>query len=108
MLRQPSTVPSNEDDEGGDAGDDDDEEEESEDGAVSDGDSDNDSEAGTARNPSTVSSSPVGFSGRLARKTRAGSSSQVGEMAKSAVTEEGGQLQLFSRYKSLLTMTLQT
>lgn len=96
MLRQPSTVPSNEDDEGGDAGDDDDEEE-SEDGVGSDGDSDNDSEAETTRNPSTVDSSPMGFAGRLARKTRTGSSSQVGEMAKSAVTEEGGQSPIFSR-----------
>ncbi|KIR58695.1 hypothetical protein I314_05534 [Cryptococcus bacillisporus CA1873] len=88
MLRQPSSVPSNEDEEDGDAGDDDDEDE-SEDGAGSDGDSGNDSEAETARNPRTVGSSPSSCAGRSARRTRAGSSSQVGEMAKSAVTEEG-------------------
>ncbi|KIR96830.1 hypothetical protein L804_05928 [Cryptococcus deuterogattii 2001/935-1] len=88
MLRQPSSVPSNEDEEDGDAGDDDDEDE-SEDGAGSDGDSGNDSDAETARNPPMVGSSPVSCAGRSARRTRAGSSSQVGEMAKSAVTEEG-------------------
>lgn len=90
MLRQPSSVPSNEDEEDGDAGDDDDEDE-SEDGAGSDGDSGNDSDAETARNPPMVGSSPVSCAGRSARRTRADSSSQVGEMAKSAVTEEGGQ-----------------
>lgn len=97
MLRQPSSVPSNEDEEDGDAGDDDDEDE-SEDGAGSDGDSGNDSEAETARNPRTVGFSPSNCAGRSARRTRAGSSSQVGEMAKSAVTEEGGQ-SIFFHYR---------
>lgn len=98
MLRQPSSVPSNEDEEDGDVGDDDDEDE-SEDGAGSDGDSGNDSEAETARNPRTVGSSPSSCAGRSARRIRAGSSSQVGEMAKSAVTEEGGQSYFFSHYR---------